>query len=213
MPASVTHRPVDLRTGEGLHAALDGADVVVHCASGFKGDEVAGERLVAAARTAGVAHLLYISIVGIDRIPMGYYRAKLAVERQVEASGVPWTILRATQFHDLIVTMCRAQRWSPLLVTPSVRFQPIEVTEVAARMAELAGAPPAGRVDEMGGPEVRQGRDLARAYLGATGKRRAVVPLRLPGRAFAQLRSGANLAPEHAVGVRTFEEYLAARAR
>lgn len=211
LPGGATHLPVDLRTGESLHAALDGADVVVHCATGFKGDEVAGGHLVAAARTVGVAHLLYISIVGIDRIPTGYYRAKLAVERQLEASGVPWTILRTTQFHDLLVRICQAQRWSPVLVTPSVRFQPIEVTEVAARMAELAAAPPAGRVDEMGGPEVRQGRDLARAYLRAAGKRRMIVPLRLPGGMFAQLRAGANLAPERAVGVRTFEEYLAAR--
>lgn len=211
LPGGVAHVPVDLRTGEGLHATLDGADVVVHCASGFTGDEVAGGHLVAAARTAGLAHLLYISIVGVDRIPTGYYRAKLAVERQVEASGVPWTILRTTQFHDLLVRVCRAQRWSPVLVVPSVRFQPIEVTEVATRMAELAGAPPAGRVDEMGGPEVRDARDLARAYLRAAGKRRIVVPLRLPGRAGVQLRAGANLAPEHAVGVRTFEQYLAGR--
>lgn len=211
LPAGVAHSAVDLRTGQGLEAALDGAEVVVHCAWDLRADEAVARNLLAAARAAGVGHVLYISIVGVDRIPIGFYKRKLAVERQVEASGLPWTILRTTQFHELIVSLLRAQRRLPVIFAPSVRFQPVDVGDVAARMTELALASPAGRLDDMGGPAVRDAGDLARAYRAATGGRRPIVPLRFAGEMWRQLRAGANLVPEHAVGVRGFDDYLAAR--
>lgn len=211
LPAGVAHSAVDLRTGKGLEAALDGAEVVVHCAWDRRADEAVARNLLAAARAAGVSHVLYISIVGVDRIPMGFYKRKLAVERQVEASGLPWTILRTTQFHELIVSLLLAQRRLPVIFAPSIRFQPVDVGDVAARMTELALASPAGRVDDMGGPAVRDAGDLARAYRAATGGRRPIVALRFAGEVGRQLRAGANLVPEHAVGVRGFDDYLAAR--
>jgi uncharacterized protein YbjT (DUF2867 family) len=205
---------VDLREGgAALDAAVEGVDTVVHCATTpTGGDEKAAANLIAAARRAGVGHLVYISIVGIDRVPLPYYRIKLAVEKQVEESGLGWTVLRATQFHDLLVRVFRAMAKSPVMMLPAgVSDQPVEVAEVADRLAELAAGPPAGRVADLGGPEVRSFESLARAYVKATGRRRAVVNVPLAGKAYRGFRAGGHLAPEQAVGKGTFEEYLAGR--
>ncbi|MFD3677427.1 SDR family oxidoreductase [Streptomyces sp. NPDC058613] len=206
--------PVDLRDGGGLDAAVEGAEVVVHCASAPRGgDERAAGHLIAAARQAGtVRNLVYVSIVGVDAVPFGYYRTKLSVERLVEESGLGFTILRATQFHDLVAQVVGAAARLPVVPLPKgVRVQPIAVGEVADRLAELAATTPSGRVPDMGGPEVRTLPELGRAYLAATGSRRPVVPLPLAGKAYAGFRRGGNLAPGHAVGRMTFAEYLRER--
>ncbi|MER8009163.1 SDR family oxidoreductase [Streptomyces sp. NPDC094149] len=203
---------VDLREGgAGLDAAVDGVDTIVHCASTQTGgDEKAAANLIAAARRAGVGHLVYISIVGVDRVPFPYYRTKLAVERAVEESGLGWTVLRATQFHDLPVMLFRTLARLPVLLLPArVADQPIEVAEVADRLAELAQGEPAGRVEDMGGPQIRTLESLARSYLKATGRRRAVLSVPLFGKAYRAFREGGHLSSEHAVGKGTFEEYLA----
>ncbi|MCX4702337.1 SDR family oxidoreductase [Streptomyces sp. NBC_01373] len=205
---------VDLREGgAGLDAAVAGVDTIVHCASTPRGgDEQAAAHLIAAARRAGVGHLAYISIVGVDRVPLGYYRTKLAVEKQVEESGLGWTVLRTTQFHDLLVQVFQVLAKGPVVPLPAgVRDQPIEVAEVAGRLAELAAGAPAGRVEDMGGPEVRSLESLARAYLRAAGRKRAVVNVPLAGKAYRGFRAGGHLTPERAVGKGTFEDYLAAK--
>ncbi|MFD9307395.1 SDR family oxidoreductase [Streptomyces sp. NPDC060048] len=205
--------PVDLRDGSGLDAAMAGVRVVVHCASSPSGgDEVAAGHLVAAARRAGtVTNIVYISIVGVDVVPLGYYRAKLEVEGILERSGLGVTILRTTQFHDLVARLVGTAAKVPVVAPlPSgVRVQPIAVEEVAARLAELAVPAPAGRVADMGGPEIRTLAELGRAYLAATGRRRRVVPLPLAGKAYAGFKRGGHLTPAHAVGTVTFAEFLA----
>ncbi|MFF1406874.1 SDR family oxidoreductase [Streptomyces sp. NPDC058294] len=205
---------VDLRAGgAGLDAALAGVRTVVHCASSPRGgDEQAARNLITAARRAGVDHLAYISIVGVDRVPFGYYRSKLAVERQIEESGLGWTVLRATQFHDLLVTLFQGLAKPPVLVVPAgVPDQPVEVAEVAGRLAALALGAPAGRVPDLGGPEVRTLESLARAYLRATDRRRPVARVPLFGKTYGAFRAGGHLAPDRAEGKVTFEEYLARR--
>lgn len=202
----------DLATGEGIDAAVDGVATIAHCASSYRGDPGAGRNLVQAALRAGAPHLVYVSIVGVDRIPFGYYRSKLETERVVADSGLPWTTLRATQFHDLILTM--AQRLATLPVAPvpaGFRFQPVDAGEVAARLVELTLGTPSGRVPDMGGPRAYSAADLLRGYLRAAQRRRLIVPVRLPGGAARAFRAGANLAPEQAVGRRTWEEFLADR--
>jgi uncharacterized protein YbjT (DUF2867 family) len=202
----------DLLAGDGIDAAVDGVDVVVHCATQATGDKDATsmDNLVAAARKAGVANIIYVSIVGIDRIPLPYYQTKLRVERALEASGVGHTVVRATQFHDLIKTIFAIQRFSPVLCTlRGVRFQPIDTYDVAARLVELIDAEPAGRVADIGGPAVHTHADLGRLYLAARGGRRPVVQLPVPGRVVAGYRSGANLAPDNPVGTVGFTDFLA----
>ncbi|MGQ0838697.1 SDR family oxidoreductase [Actinokineospora sp.] len=203
--------PGDLLTGAGVGTALSEVDTVVHCATTLgRKDVEATATLIAAAKRAGVTHLVYISIVGIDRVPLPYYRAKLAAERLIEDSGLPWTVLRTTQFHDLIARLWSVQRYSPVLCYPSgVSFQPVDTGTVAARLAALAAGPPAGRVADLGGPRVLTARDSARAYLRATGRRRLLVPFRVPGATFAAYRRGEHLAPEHADGQVDFETFLA----
>jgi uncharacterized protein YbjT (DUF2867 family) len=206
---------VDYRTRAGLANALAGVDTVVHCASGSaKGEAESIAALLSSGKRAGLQHLIYISIVGVDKLPVGYYRAKLSSERALIASGIPWTILRATQFHDLALTVVRGMCKLPIGIVPKgVSCQPIAVDEVADRLVELAGEPPAGRAPELGGPEIRLFADLARMYLRSVGKRKRVIAVPLPGKMINSLRKGGLLTPDHADGVQTFADFLAADAR
>ena len=211
----------DLLKDEGIQAAVDGGGVIVHCAGGRKGDDEATRNLVRAASRAGAQHLVYISVIGADRVPVvsgvdktmfGYFATKLATERVVADSGLPWTTLRAAQFHDLMLMVVQQMAKLPVIPVPSrVRFQPVETAEVAARLVQLAVDSPAGLVPDIAGPRIYGMDEMLRAYLRATGKRRPMVPVRLPGKAARAVRAGANLAPDRAVGVRSWEDFLADR--
>ncbi|HZA09763.1 SDR family oxidoreductase [Mycobacterium sp.] len=202
----------DLFAGVGIDDAVDGVDVVVHCATQFARDKdvVSTRRLIAAAHRAGVKHIIYVSIVGIDRIPLPYYRVKLCVEEALAGSGLGHTIVRATQFHDLVAVIFAMQRFSPVLwALRGVRFQPIDTRDVASHLVSLVDAEPAGRVADIGGPAVREHMELAHTYLESRGGRRHVIGVTAPGRILGGYRSGANLAPDNPVGSITFEDYLA----
>lgn len=193
-------------------AVLGEADTIVHLASDpfRKGSDVAQARgILRAARPD--AHLLFVSIVGVDRHPYSYYRAKLAVERMIEGSGRPYTILRATQFHEFLVSFLDAMSRGPVVLVPTgTSFQPVAAAEVAAGLAGLALGAPAGRVADLGGPEVLSARELAGAYLRITGRRRLTLPVRLPGEAGRGFREGLHLAAEPG-GARTWSEFLTER--
>lgn len=192
----------DLLRGTGLHALR--ADVVVHCATSFR-HEVDMARTVLAAKPA---HLVHISIVGCDRVPLPYYKQKHAAEQLIINSGVPHTILRATQFHSLLRRMFDGASKLPLMLVPGFAFQPVDEAEVGIELATLAQAAPSGVAPEMGGPEIHEAIDLARTYLRATGKKRTLVPLKVPGATYRAYRAGGHLTPGRAVGKRTFAEYL-----
>src|SRR5829696_3474004 len=168
----------DLLTGDGIPEAVRGVDTVLHLATGKRGtgDVEATRTLLEAATAAGVRDLVLISIVGIDDIPLGYYRDKVVIERLVRESGLPHSILRATQFHSFVASIFTAQRLSPVVVAPVFPLQPIAVEEVADRLVELAGSASAGRVADIGGPEQQAVPDLGRLWARATGIRRPVVP-------------------------------------
>jgi uncharacterized protein YbjT (DUF2867 family) len=211
----------DLATGKGIEAAVDGIETIVHCAGSAKGDEDKARNLVRTASQAGTAHLVYISVVGADRIPIGsrvdramfgYFESKRAAEKVVEDSGLPWTTLRATQFHDLMLKVAQEMAKLPVIPVPAgFQFQPIDAGEVAAKLAELTLDKPSGLVPDMGGPRTYRVADLLRGYLHASHRHRPIVSVWLPGKAARAFRAGANLAPEQAVGHRTWEEFLAKR--
>ena len=212
----------DLATGEGVEAAVDRIETIVHLAGSAKGDEDKARHLVRAASRAGAPHLVYISVVGAERIPVvsgvdrtmfGYFASKRAAEKVIEDSRLPWTTLRATQFHDLMLMVAQALAKLPVVPVPAgFRVQPVDADEVAARLGELTLGEPAGRVPDMGGPRVYGAADLFRGYLRASKRRRRpIVPLWLPGKAARAFRDGANLAPEQAVGHRTWEKFLTER--
>jgi len=199
----------DLLTGAGIDTAVTGVDTVVHLATGLRRtDVVIARTLLDAARRARVGHLLLVSIVGIDSIPLGYYRDKVAIEQLVAEPGVPHTILRATQFHTLVDQLFSVQRRLPVLLAPSFDVQPIAPSEVADRLVGLASGAPAGRVPDIGGPAVRSLPQLARFWGEARSVRRRVLPARLPGRVFAGYRAGHHLVPGPPYGCISFEQYL-----
>jgi uncharacterized protein YbjT (DUF2867 family) len=207
---------VDLTTGEGLDAALEGIDVVVDASNGPPGRKAepilvdGSRRLLEAERRAGVGHHVCASIVGIERIPTAYYEVKVRQEQAVEAGDVPWTIVRATQFHDLVAaTFASAARFR-LIPAPHVPVQPIDVETVAGLIADVAeNAPHTGRV-EIAGPKVESARDLARTWREHTKKRAAIVPFPLPGKLSRALRAGHLTNPDRAAeGSPTFAEWLA----
>jgi uncharacterized protein YbjT (DUF2867 family) len=205
----------DLITGQGLEQAVSGVDTIVHCASSpfrrARQTDVEGtKRLLAVAAGAGVSHLVYISIVGIDRVQTyPYYRVKLETERVIEGSPVPHTILRATQFYDLVLMAVRALAWLPVVPVPKgLLGQPIDTGEVADRMVELALGAPSGRVPDVGGPEVRLIGDAVRTYLEVIRTRKKVMEFPLPGKTARAMRSGALTCPENRYGRVRWEEFL-----
>jgi uncharacterized protein YbjT (DUF2867 family) len=206
----------DLATGAGLGDAVAGTRTIVHLASESRkrgADVEAARRLIDAARRSESGHLLFISIVGVGRHPYFYYQEKLEVERMIETSGVPYTILRTTQFHDFVLFLTQSLTRLPVVPIPTWSVQPVDTEEVAERLAELALGEPSGRVADMGGPEILTVRDVVRAYLAASGQRRLLVPLPLPGKGSAATRRGVHLTPDHATGVRTYGDFLAERVK
>jgi len=213
----------DLSTGEGADAAVAGVDVIVHCAGTRKDDGEKARHLVRAASAAGVRHIVFISVGGADRIPVasaidramfGYFASKRDAEQVIAGSGIPWTTLRATQFFDLTLKTVGPLAKLPVVPAPSgLQFQPIDEAEVADRLVELALGAPAGDVAPIAGPRVYAFADLIRAYLRAAGMKRPIVGVPTPGKAAAAIRAGATIAPDSAVGRRTWEDYLAAHVR
>ncbi|MCM6773398.1 NAD(P)H-binding protein [Nocardia sp. CDC159] len=202
----------DLATGEGVRAAAQGAELMVHAASDFrrsgKPDVAQTRNLLTVA--GDVRQLLYVSIVGIDRIPLRYYRNKLACEELISGSPVPHTILRATQFHDLVATALRAAERLPIAPLPTdFRFQPVATEDVALRVADLVEDDPRGRAPDFGGPEVLTLAELAETWRRHRGRPRRIVRIPLPGKVAHGYRTGANLCPEHPDGVQTWAEYVA----
>ncbi|MCA6094845.1 NAD(P)H-binding protein [Streptomyces sp. SCA3-4] len=209
----IEHVSADLLKGEGLDAALEGVKTVLHLAGGPKGDDEATRHLVRAAQRAGVQHLVYISVIGADKLPLGYFRAKLGAEQAISESGIPWTTLRAAQFHDLALTVVEKMAKLPVVPAPGgLRWQPVDARDVAARLVELALGRPAGLVPDLTGPTVYGLGDLSRCYLQARGKHRMMLPVRVPGKVGRVYRAGENLTLEGAsVGQRTWEDFLAER--
>jgi uncharacterized protein YbjT (DUF2867 family) len=204
----------DFVTGEGIDAAVDGVDVVIHAATDPRGDarrtDVEGtERLLAAAERAGVRHVVYVSIVGIDRVPYPYYRRKLETEDRIRSAPMSWTILRGTQFHDLIDGLFRRFTRYPVGFAPkSWLGQPVHVDEFADALWECVVAGPRRRAPDVAGPEVLRYGDMMRAWLAARRIRKPVLDLPLWGRMAAAFRSGGATAPGCAVGRVTWGQWL-----
>lgn len=204
----------DLLTGEGLEQAVIGIDVIIHCASSPTNprqvDVEGTKRLLQAAERTGVSHILFISIVGVDRNPFyPYYGMKLEVEQMIEQTSIGWTILRATQFHEFVLKLIQFLDRLPVMIMPKgFLLQPIYAREVADRLVELALAAPAGHVPDVGGPEVWTAADLARAYFKATGRRRRILEVPIPGKVAQGFRTGAHLCPDQKYGKIRWNEFL-----
>lgn len=193
-------------------AALEGVDQIVHLASGSSGGDIAGvdiagtRTLIEAAQAAGRPHLLYLSIVGVEKSAFPLYRAKVEIEAMLAMSGLPWTSLRTTQFHELIWDVFDQPPPSPFLAQ-GMRYQPLAAAEVAASVVDLLTKPPANGIVEMGGPEVLEASELASIFAEVMG--RPEPALRRAPSAGTDL--DALLAPEHREGRQTWRAFLEAK--
>ena len=208
----------DVRRRESLAEPLAGAEAVVDCLNvATTRGRVAADffttttrNLAAAGAEAGVARHVVLSIVGIDRTPTGYYRAKLAQEAAARESAVPVTILRATQFHEFPAQLLAQLRTGPVVFAPRMTSAPVAAAEVACALVDLVEQPPAAGTVELGGPERLDIADLIARLAVARGVRARVVPLRLPGAGGRAMRSG-ELVPDSPwrTGTQTWDEWLA----
>lgn len=209
---------IDLTAGTGLAEALSGVDAVIDVASvstmstkeSVEFFSTVTRNLLAAERAAGVGHHVALSIVGIDGVDSGYYAGKLAQEALVTASDVPWTLLRATQFHEFAAQTLKSTTFGPIAMLPLGPVQPVAASEVGQRLVQLAEAGPAGRVNDLAGPRPESLVDLGRRYLRATGKRTPVVGITAPFGMLQAMRRGRMLPAAGAdLGRQTYDEWLA----
>ena len=206
----------DLETNRGLQQAVKNIDTIIHCASNPREAEkidVPGTRyLLQAAKQAGINHFVYISIVGVDQSSFPYYKAKTEVEQMIRESGIPLSILRTTQFHDFVlyrIIRSFEQVAEPNITIPEgLKFQTVDIREVAQRLVEISVNNPAGKLPDMGGPEILSLEQMTRIYLEILGRRQKVIAQPIENEFFQIFRSGINLCPGNATGKITWEKFL-----
>ena len=180
----------DLATGEGLASALAGVEAVDR---------------------QSLQHLVYVSIVGVDRTPYSYYHAKFAAEQVLLASAPPVTMLRVTQFHEFVDDLLPRGRRGPVLAVPSGwQVRPVAVSEAAQHVRTVLGESPAAQVREFAGPKQLESVALARQWAGAQHPAPRVVPVPVPGKLGKAFHGGSALSAGRECGVVTYAEHLAA---
>ena len=217
LPRNTQWAQADLLTGHGLTEALDGIEVIVNCASSpgknTKEIDILGtQEMLYLAKQAGVRHILHISIVGIDRVSIPYYRHKLSTEQVIEAGDVPFSIIRFTQFHTLLDQMLASLtslRWLPILPLPKhLKYQLIDPKEVADYLLPIIFSEPAGRLPDVGGPEILTFQEIAQQWLDIQGHNRSIVPIPLFGKLGQSLKKGDNTTPSSRYGKITWQNFL-----
>ncbi|MBF5080508.1 SDR family oxidoreductase [Quadrisphaera sp. INWT6] len=215
---------VDLLAGAtpALLAALEGCDAVVDAtgptslaaSQTARGSRRFFERtttaLLEAGRTCGVGHHVALSIVGASRVDAALYAGKARQEQLVSQHDGGWTLLRTTQFHELVPVLAGLARTGPVRLVPAFTSQPLAAAEAADELARLAAGPPQGAVADLAGPLVERVPELARRWLAVTRRPGRVVEVPLPGRFGTALRTGQALPGAGARLARTtFAEWLA----
>lgn len=209
----------DLASGAGLAEALIKVDAVIHCASSpardtYEVDVIGTKNLLEQAARHGIRHVVYVSIIGIDRIPLAYYQYKLAAELAIVESGVPYTLARIAQFHDFVDERLHSLRKieaSPLLITTDAQFQTIDLQDAARYLTDQAAAEAGNQRVNVAGPEINTLEKMARPWLAMQGMERPLAHALAPRAHLAFLegyRSGYNTAPDHAYGSITWLDFL-----
>jgi uncharacterized protein YbjT (DUF2867 family) len=213
--ASLPWKRMDLISGEGLAEGLAGVDTVFHLASDQRqvGNEpfevVATRHLLSAAQNAGVKHLIYISIVGVDTIPFGYYQAKLAAEQMIQRSGVPYSILRATQFYPFIDSMLGKMLRFPIGFVPKkLKVQPIPTAVVAERLVAIAQHGPQLGVSAISGPAVLDFGTLAQSWMKQRNMGRPVLNVPVVGEVMRRVAQGDLTDADATTSSSTWFDYL-----
>lgn len=213
---------VDLVTGRGLDAALDGVDAVIDTSNvtTLHADEAttffttATGNLLAASERAGVRHFVLLSIVGIDRMPFDYYAGKVAQEKVVEESPVPWTIQRTTQFHEFVGQLFARAKIGPVRVAPRARTQPVAAAEAGKRLAAIAVEDAQGRARDLAGPREEALDAMVKAYAKTIGHRGWLPSISIPTKQMKGMREGLALpGSDTDLGRQTFAEWVATQRR
>ena len=216
-PEALGWSVADLATGEGVSESLEGEHTVIFAAGNPKNHaavEVEGmRRLMSSAIDREVAHIIFVSIVGVDRLPVPYYRTKVAAERIIAGAGIPYTILRATQFHYFVDMMLSALGRVPFLlpVPKGFRVQPVATSDVAHRVLRCLAEGPKGLLPDFGGPEVFPVEEAASLWRDAVGSRKAVLPVPVPGGVGSAFRRAYNTNADGELGTLGWREWLAQR--
>jgi len=212
---------IDLTAPDGISSAatrIEGCDAVLDVlsigtqngAASITFFESTTRALLSAEERAGVTHHIALSIVGVDRAPSAYYAGKVAQERAVQMGAIPWTILRATQFHEFAAQMFTVASRGPIHLAPRMRTQPIAADEVARHLVDLAEMPARGRVPDLAGPREESLVDMIRRYARATGHRGWIPAVSLPGSFGRAMRDGRLLpASDATIGRQSFTEWIA----
>ncbi len=212
---------VDLVTRDGLRGALDGVDVVIDVVSKLTQNArlaidffgATTRNLLDAEKASGVKHHVLLGIVGSQKSTYGYYLGKMVQERLVHAGEVPWTEVRATQFHEFSQQIYGVARIGPIVLAPKGRVQPIAAREAAERLVELAVGAPSGLVAELAGPREEGLSRMVRAAARAAGKRAPVLGIPAPGPGGKAMLDGTllpdpTLQPPAQLGRQTFDEWV-----
>ena len=214
IPIEVEWATADLETDTGLREAVTGVDTIIHAASSpFNREQqvdIEGtRRILEIARAAKVKHFVHVSIVGIERIPWSYYQAKVAAEAVVRSGGLPYSILRATQFHSLIDYRLGMLTKFPITFIPTdFKFQTMDTGEAADRLVQIVGDSPAGLLPDLGGPEVLTFGEMAKAWFAAQGKRAWLVRVPMLGAMAHSFRNGYNTCPNQRDGKITWRAWV-----
>lgn len=220
LPAEVTVCEGDLSNWTHLQEFVRGVDTIIHCASNPRDarvTDIEGTRnLLQAIDGADHLHLIYVSIVGVDRSDYRYYQAKFEVENMIATRCTNWSIVRATQFHDLVLERLIKPfdkgSPTPLRIPGRMRFQSIDVRDVANILGDIAKGRAIGSVITLRGPEVLTIEEMSRQYLSALGRNDRIEPGDIPGEMYELFRSGINICENGEVGKITWRSFLEQRA-
>jgi uncharacterized protein YbjT (DUF2867 family) len=209
---------VDLTRPDGLAERLAGVGAVIDVSSTPSLSSRAAARffaavtasLLAAERAAGVPHHVALSIIGAAAVNSGHYAGKAVQEQEVMRSGDGWSLLRTTQFHEFAQQTAARGAVAGVAVVPALRCQPVAAAEVGRELVRIAAGDPRGLAPDLAGPREENLPDLVRRYLRATGKRRPVLRVTLPGALGQAMRDGGLLpAPGTRLATLTFDQWLA----
>ncbi|KOS07398.1 hypothetical protein AM493_16125 [Flavobacterium akiainvivens] len=199
----------DLMANKGVAQAVKGRSIIFHLATDLKKDTLLTQNLLQTIGSNKNVHLIYISIVGIDKTPFNYYQQKLASEELIKASGVPYTILRATQFHDFIdYIFTSLLKYRIGLLPKKVMAQPIAVDAVANALYEISLQPAESKTYEIGGLKAYTFNEMAKEWMRKTGKKKFIINLPLFGKLAKAFNGGALLTHTIDATSKSWQDYL-----
>lgn len=202
----------DLSTGEGIEEAVQGIDVIIHAATSpiknSKIVEVSGFQEFLS-KIKHINHFIYPSIVGIDEIPLKYYKLKYEAEELLRNSSIPYTIVRATQFHNFVENIFLSKPLFNRYVVPgNIKFQSVDVSEFANHLIGLVNKGPQGRTGDFGGPDIMTLKEMAEEKIKINNESNKVLSFSMPGQLYRSLKDGKNTNDNQRMGKITFKDYL-----